>query len=55
MSELLPNLDELRELLSGTSAANVDARALTEAAARAATETELVAAVKKVIEQWRQA
>jgi hypothetical protein len=55
VSELLPNLDALRKLLTGSSAANADALALIEAAATATSETELAGSLREAVEQWRRA
>jgi hypothetical protein len=55
VSDLLPNLGALRDLLGKSSATNADALALVDAAATADTESQLSTAIGDAVEQWRRA
>jgi hypothetical protein len=54
VSDLLPNLDALKEHLAGDVAGRRDALVLADAVAHAATEEDLDAALEAVIATWRQ-
>ena len=53
MSELLPNLDVLKDYLPSDTAGQRDARVLADAVAHAGTEDDLDEALDIVIATWR--
>ena len=54
VSDLLPNLDALKEQLAGEAAGRRDALVLAETVAHIATEEDLDKALDTVIASWRQ-